>query len=326
MTALEPLRGLVVVDEVQLAPALFPILRVLADRPGKRARFLLLGSASPELVRGASESLAGRIAFIDMGGFDLGEVGAPKLRRWWLRGGFPRSFLARSDGASFAWRLDFVRTFLERDLRLLGITLSPEALRRLWTMIAHYHGQVWNGSEIGRALGEAHTTVARHLDALVGALVVRRLTPWYENLSKRQVKSPKVYVRDSGLLHALLDLPTFAALEGHPRRGASFEGLVVEEVARIAGDRNMYFWATQGGAELDLLVMAGGKRYGIEVKYADAPAATKSMHIAIADLGIERLWVVHPGTAQYELGERIEAVGLASLRNVLAKHRIGRRP
>ncbi len=323
MTALAPLRGLVLIDEVQLQPELLPVLRVLADRRPLPARFLVLGSASPDLVRGSAETLAGRVAFVDMGGFDLAEVGAPNLRRLWLRGGFPRSYLARDERTSFAWREDFVRTFLERDLRRFGIQVAPEAMRRLWTMIAHYHGQIWNASEVGRSLGEAHTTVKRHLDVLSGALMVRQVQPWHENLKKRQVKSPKVYVRDSGLFHALMGLPNFAALEASPRLGASWEGFVVEEVVRIAGERNVYFWATQAGAELDLLVMAGGRRFGVEVKYADAPAATRSMHVAVSDLGLDRLWVVHPGTTAYRLDTRIEVVGIGALCATLTAAGIG---
>ncbi len=317
LLALESLRGLVVIDEVQLNPALLPILRVLADRKPVRARFLILGSAAPELVRGASESLAGRVEFVDMGGFELGEVGATLQRRLWLRGGFPRSFLAKSERGSFTWREDFVRTFLERDLPLFGIGVPPATLRRLWLMIAHYHGQVWNGSEVGRSLGEAHTTVKRHVDILTGALVVRQLQPWFANLGKRQVKSPKVYVRDTGLLHALLGLESFRAVEGHPRLGASWEGFVVEAVARIVGERNLYFWATQAGAELDLLVTIGGKRFGIEIKYADAPSLSKSMRVACTDLELERLWVAHPGQGTYALGGGIEALGLVELQQAL---------
>ncbi len=325
MTALGPLRGLVVIDEAQLAPDLLPIIRVLSDRRPLRSRFLLSGSASPDLVRDSSETLAGRVAFVDMGGFDLGEVGAHLVRRLWTRGGFPRSFLARSEAASLSWREDFVSTFLERDLRRFGVEIPPQALRRLWSMIAHYHGQIWNASEVGRSLGEAHTTVKRHLDLLTGALVVRQLQPWFENIGKRQVKAPKVYVRDSGLLHSLLGLTSFTGLEGSPRLGASWEGFVVEEVARLAGARNIYFWATQGGAELDVLVMANGKRWGVEIKYADAPVATKSIHIALADLGLEGIWVVHPGAARYALGPRIEAVGVGDLGKVLGDAGIGRR-
>jgi predicted AAA+ superfamily ATPase len=319
LLALEPLRGLVVIDEVQLKPSLLPVLRVLADRKPARARFLILGSAAPELVRGASESLAGRVEFVDMGGFELEEVGATLQRRLWLRGGFPRSFLAKTERASFAWREDFVRTFLERDLPLFGVGVPAATLRRLWLMIAHYHGQVWNGSEVGRSLGEAHTTVKRHLDVLTGAFVIRQLQPWFANLGKRQVKSPKVYVRDTGLLHALLGLESFRALEGHPRLGASWEGFVVEAVARIVGDRNLYFWATQAGAELDLLVTIGGKHFGIEIKYADAPSVSKSMHVARTDLELEHLWIVHPGQGKYALAGGIEALGLVELQDALRK-------
>src|SRR5438874_7299591 len=216
MTALAPVRGLVVVDEIQRQPALFPVLRVLADRPRTPARFLVLGSASPELMRHSSETLAGRIGFVEMGGFDLRDTGIAALRRLWLRGGFPRSFLARNDSESMSWREDFIRTFLERDVAQLGVQIPSTALRRLWMMLAHYHGQVWNGSEIGRSLGEAHTTVKRHADLLVSALVVRQLQPWFANIGKREIKSPKLYVRDSGLLHALLGVETFDALESNP--------------------------------------------------------------------------------------------------------------
>ena len=313
LTALEPLRGLVVIDEVQRAPHLFPVLRVLADREPARVRFLLLGSASPELMRQAAESLAGRVEFVDMAGFTLEEAGEDALRRLWQRGGYPRSFLARGEGASLAWREDFIRTFLERDLRNLGINVPAAALRRLWTMLAHYHGQVWNASEIGRALGEAHTTVRRHADNLSGALVVRQLQPWFENLGKRQIKAPKVYVRDSGLLHALLGIGSGAALAQHPKVGASWEGFVIEQVLAVAGERNAYYWGTQSGAELDLLLLRGGKRYGVEVKHADAPRLTKSMAIAQHDLGLARLFVVYPGSEAYALGTHAVALGLPEL-------------
>jgi predicted AAA+ superfamily ATPase len=326
MTALEPLRGLVVIDEVQLRPALLPVLRVLADRRPIPARFLLLGSATPELVRGASESLAGRVEFVDMGGFDLAEVGADRERQLWLRGGFPRSFLAANDAASFSWRESFIRTFLERDLRLFGVGIPAETLRRLWAMIAHSHGQIWNASEFGRSLGEAHTTIKRHLDILSGAMMVRQLPPWYANLGKRQVKSPKVYVRDSGLLHALWGVPSFRTLEEQPRLGASFEGFVVEDVARLVGDRNLYFWATQSGAELDLLVTIGGKRFGIEIKYADVPAVSKSMRVALADLELAHLFVVHPGRGMAVLDDHIDAVGLGDMPAAMARRGILARP
>jgi len=322
MTALAPLRGLVVIDEVQRQPNLFPVLRVLADRKPLRARFLVLGSASPELLRQGSESLAGRIAFVEMGGFDLSEAGAAALRRLWWRGGFPRSFLARNDTDSRAWLANFIRTFLERDVREYGVEVPAAVLRRLWNMLAHYHGQIWNASEISRSLGEAHTTVKRHLDLLTGALMVRQLQPWHENLGKRQVKSPKIYLRDSGLLHTLLGVPSFRALEGHPKIGASWEGFVVEEIVRAAGERVCYFWATQAGAELDLLVMAGGHRYGVEVKYADAPGMTKSMHTALQDLQLKRLIVVYPGEESYPLSDRAVVVPMA---RIWAELPLGRR-
>ena len=317
MTCLEPLRGWVILDEAQLRPELFPILRVLADRDPLPTRFLLLGSASPDLVRGVSESLAGRVAQVAMAGFGLGEVGAGALRSVWWRGGLPRSYLAATDAESRQWRDDFVQTFLERDLRRFGVQVAPVSLRRFWTMVAHYHGQVWNGSEIGRSLGEAHTTVKRHLDILTGALVLRQLPPWFENLGKRQVKSPKVYLRDSGLLHSLLGIGSFADLEAHPKLGASWEGFAVEEVLRMTGDRDAYFWGTHAGAELDLMVVLAGKRYGFEMKYADAPRLTRSLGIAHRDLGLERAFVVYPGPRSYPLDDWAEVVGMGDLRRRL---------
>jgi len=314
MTALEPLRGWVVIDEAQMQPRLFPILRVLVDRQPLQARFLLLGSASPDLVSGISESLAGRVALIPMAGFDLSEVGTPALRTLWWRGGFPRSFLAESDEESRQWREDFIQTFLERDLRRFGVQVAPTALRRFWTMVAHYHGQTWNASEIGRSLGEAHTTVKRHLDILCGAFVLRQLPPWFENLGKRQIRSPKVYLRDSGLLHALLSVPSFAALESHPKLGASWEGFALEEVLRVTGDRDAYFWHTQGGAALDLLVFLNGERFGFEFKYADVPTVTRSLQVARQDLRFRQALVVHPGPSSYSLNEWADAVSIQDLR------------
>lgn len=321
MTALAPLKGLVVIDEVQRAPHLFPVLRVLADRAPRPARFLLLGSASPELSRQVSESLAGRVEFVDMSGFALDEVGPAGLRRLWLRGGLPRAFLARGEGASLAWREDFLRTFLERDVRNLGFNVPPLALRRLWTMLAHCHGQTWNASAIGRALGEAHTTVNRHLDILAGAFVVRRLAPWFENVGKRQIKAPKVYVRDSGLLHALLGIEAAGALERHPKLGASWEGFAIEQILSFVDERRAWYWATQSGAELDLLLELRGRRYGAELKYTDAPRMTKSMAVALKDLALERLYVIYPGSTEYALGERITALGLPSFLDRLLKRR-----
>ncbi|HUB27850.1 MAG TPA: ATP-binding protein, partial [Tepidisphaeraceae bacterium] len=264
LLALQDLHGLVVLDEVQRKPDLLPVLRVLSDRQPPRCRFLILGSASPELIRGASESLAGRVRTIDMTGFLLGEVGVRRAQELWSRGAFPRSFLATSDAESFLWRSDFIRTFLERDLRLLGINLEAETTRRFWTMIAHYHGQIWNASEIGSSLGVSYHTARRYLDLLCGAYVVRQLQPWFENAGKRIVKSPKVYVRDSGLLHTLLQIPDLHALAAHPKLGASWEGFAIEQVLALVGERNAYFWSTQGGAELDLFILKDGRRLGVE--------------------------------------------------------------
>ena len=313
MTALEPLRGLVIVDEVQRRPELFPILRVLSDRRDLPTRFLLLGSASPDLSRQSSESLAGRVAFINMSGFSLTETGPDAMRSLWWRGGFPRSFLSESDEASREWRQNFILTFLERDIRQFGVEVPALVLRRLWNMLAHYHGQIWNASEISRSLGESHTTVKRHLDILTGALMVRQLPAWFENLGKRQVKAPKVYLRDTGLMHELMGIESFARLEGHPKLGASWEGFVIEEVLRTTGDREAYFWATHSGNELDLLVFINGKPIGIEIKYSDTVSLTKSMHIALDDLKLESLLVVHPGSKSYPLGPKAWAISIFDL-------------
>jgi predicted AAA+ superfamily ATPase len=313
LTTLEQSTGLVVIDEVQRRPEVFGLLRVLVDRPENRARFLLLGSASPQLVKGASESLAGRIGFIDMGGFDLREVAAAEYSRLWTRGGFPRSFLAADDGASMLWRENFVRTFLERDLPQLGIRIPAETMRRFWTMLAHYHGQVWNAAELARSLGASENTARSYLDTLSGAFMIRVLPPWYENLGKRQVKSPKVYFRDTGLLHTLLQIGTYSALTAHPKLGASWEGFAIEQIVGLLETRDAYFWSTHGGAELDLLVLAGGRRYGFECKYQDAPAQTRSMRIAAEDLKLDKLWVVYPGSKAYSLDGVTEVVPLASL-------------
>lgn len=313
LTTLEHLQGLVVIDEAQLQPTLFPVLRVLADRTPLPARFLLLGSASPDLASNISESLAGRVHFVNMSGFNLHEVGAEHWRALWHRGGFPRSYLAQSDAVSFKWREDFIATFLERDLRRLGVMVAPESLRRLWMMIAHYHGQVAKHSDIGRSLGENHTTIRRHLDILEGALVLRQLQPWHENVGKRQVKSPKVYVRDTGILHTLLGLGNAATIESHPKLGASWEGFITEQIIQHFGERNCMFWATQAGAELDLLVFHQGKRYGFEIKFADAPKTTKSMREAIKTLELTKLYIAYPGSHSYVIDEHIEAVGVADM-------------
>jgi len=289
-------------------PELFPSLRVLLDRPGTPARFLLTGSASPELVRGLSESLAGRVGIMDLGGFHLGEVGVENLQQLWVRGGFPRSYLSTDEKGAAEWRENFIRTFLERDLPQLGITIPAMTLRRFWTMLAHYHGQTWNASELARSLGADQKTARRYLDILVGAFVVRALPPWFENLGKRHVKAPKIYVRDTGLLHSLLNVITDHDLLAHPKLGASWEGFVVEQLLSLLPARQAYFWATHGGAELDLLVMLPGQRHGFEVKFADAPRPTKSMRIALDDLKLAHLWVIYPGTERYTLDERITVV------------------
>ena len=295
--------GLVIIDEVQRQPDLFELLRVLVDRPHNPAHFLLLGSASPQLVRGVSESLAGRIGFVDLSGFDLTEVDPSQRDRLWLRGGFPRSFLADDDAASMTWRQGFIRTFLERDIPQLGITIPAETLRRFWMMVAHYHGQVWNAAEFARSLGASEVTARRYLDILAGAYMVRVLPPWFENISKRQVKSPKVYIRDSGVLHGLLQLGVLSEVQSHPKLGASWEGFAIEQIIRLLNTRDAYFWATHGGAELDLMVLAGGKRYGFEIKYTDAPGTSRSMQVALHDLALEHLWMVYPGQHEYALDD-----------------------
>ncbi len=315
MLALEGVEGLVVLDEIQRRPEIFPVLRVLADRPGRPARFLVLGSAGPDLLQQSSESLAGRIAYHRLGGLALDEVGSASLDRLWLRGGFPPAYLADSDERSAIWRRNFLDTFLERDLPQLGVRTPPGALRRFWTMVAHYHGQVWNASELARGLGVDSKTVHRYLGVLTSAFVIRQLQPWHENLSKRQVKSPKVYIADCGLLHVLLGLDRQEDLLGHPKVGASWEGFALQEtVARLgARPEECFFWATHAGAELDLLVVRGQRRLGFEFKRASAPKITPSMKTALDDLRLEALTVVCPGEETYPMAERIRAFPLARL-------------
>lgn len=313
MTALTGLRGVVVIDEIQRRPELFPALRVLADRRPLPARFLILGSASPELQRQSSESLAGRIETIALSGFSLGEVGAKARDRHWQRGGFPRAFLARSNAESLLWRRQFVQTFLERDLPQLGVMVPAPAMVRFWTMLAHYHGNVWNAAEPARALGISEPTVRRYLDLLTGLFMVRQLAPWHENIKKRQVRAPKIYLRDSGLLHQLLGIGTERDLLAHPKCGASWEGYAIEETLKLVQPDEAYFWATHQGAELDLLLLKDGRRLGVEIKRADAPVLTPSMRIARDDLGLEQLVVLYPGKTRYSLGVRIEVVPLSVL-------------
>ncbi len=313
MTALSPLRGLVVIDEVQRRPDLFPVLRVLADRRPLPARFLVLGSASPDLLQQSSESLAGRLETVVIGGFVPDEAGARRLPALWRRGGFPRALLAPSETASVAWRQQFLQTYVERDIPQLGVSIPAQTLLRFWTMVAHYHGGVWNGAEAARSMGVSEPTARRYLDLLSGLFLVRQLQPWHENLKKRQVKAPKVYVRDSGILHSLLGIGTERELLSHPKVGASWEGAAIEWALDVLQPQAAHFWATHQGAELDLLVVRGGRRYGIEVKRQDAPTLTPSMRIALADLRLEHLAVLYPGTEPYALAPKVTVVPIASL-------------
>lgn len=313
LVALKDLRGLVVIDEVQHAPGLFKVLRVLIDRPGNPARFLLLGSASPALLRQSSESLAGRLEVIEAGGFTLAETGPQQAVALWWRGGFPRSFTAASDEASRIWRREFIRTTVERDLPQLGMNVAAPALYRFWSMLAHYHGQPWNAADPARSLGVNESTVRRYLDWLTQAYLVRQLQPWFANLGKRQVKAPKIYLRDSGLLHELLGIADPAALARHPKCGASWEGFALDQVLRIARPDEAYFWATHAGAEIDLLMFKDGRRVGVEFKRSDAPLLTPSMRTALDDLSLDALYVVYPGDRRYALAPRVQAVPLAAL-------------
>jgi hypothetical protein len=313
LTALSGLRGVVVIDEVQRRPELFPVLRVLVDRKPLPARFLVLGSASPTLLKQASESLAGRVETISLGGFTLDEVGLRAFSKHWRRGGFPRSFLARSEADSVSWRRQLIQTFLERDVSQISPGTPAVALRRFWTIAAHYHGGVWNNAEPARSLGVSEPTVRRYLDLLTGLFMIRQLTPWHENISKRQVKSPKVYVRDSGLLHELLGIRTEGDLVGHPKLGASFEGYAIEQTLRAVEPDEAYFWATHQGAELDLLLLKNGKKIGVEVKHADAPRLTTSMRVVLEDLELDRLVVLYPGDVAYSLSERVDVVPVTTL-------------
>ena len=313
---LEPLQGLVVIDEIQRKPQLFETLRTLSDRVETPARFLVLGSASPGLVRGVSESLAGRSLFIQVPGFALDELGSDSQDALWVRGGFPRSWMASSDDASSRWREAFIATFLERDIPQLGIRVPSETLRRFWTMLAHYHGQTWNAAELARSIGVSPKTALYYRDILVGGYMVSVLPPWFENLKKRQVKSPKIYIRDSGLLHMLLGITDMASLRSHPRYGASWEGFALEQVLALLGSNNVYFWSTQRGAELDLLLFRDGMRWGFEFKCSDAPSMTKSMHSALHDLSLNGIFVVYPGKERYRLHKKVEVLPLVQCTNL----------
>jgi uncharacterized protein len=311
--ALAPLKGLVVIDEVQNAPDLFPVLRTLIDRSDKKGQFLLLGSASPALLRQSTESLLGRVEVIEVTGFNLDETGYASQDILWNRGGFPPSFTALNDEDSYAWRLNAISRHVEVDLRQFGIDLPPPTMLRFWRMLAHYHGQIWNASELARAFGVSEPTVRKYLDILTQTFMIRQLQPWYQNLSKRQVKAPKVYFRDTGLLHALLGIRSQEDLLKHPAIGASWEGFALEQVIRITRPDEAYFWATHASAELDLLLIKGQQRIGVEFKRSDAPTFSNSMNIAMSDLKLDRLYVVYPGVHRYALTEKIEAVPLWSL-------------
>ena len=304
------LSGLVVIDEIQSRPDLFAVLRVLADRQGQTTRFLLLGSASPGLVKGASESLAGRVEFVDLHGFDLSEIGPPAWEQLWVRGGFPRSFLAANDADSLAWREGFIRTYLQRDLPELGLRMPSAAMRRFWTMLAHHSGRTWNASEIARSMGLSDKTVRGYLDILTDTFMVRQLPPWHVNVAKRQVKAPKIFFRDTGLLHALLGLSDRGAVLGHPAAGFSWEGFAIDQVLRVSGVADAYFWGTYGGAELDLLFLHNGRWCGVECKFSDAPTVTRSMRVAMEDLNLHRLWIVAPVKSRYGLAPGIEVCPL----------------
>lgn len=316
MTVLKPLAGLVVIDEAQRMPGLFPVLRVLADREDNVATFLILGSASPELSRQASESLAGRVEMIEMYGFDHTEVGANSLKSLWMRGGFPRSYLAEKEEDSVVWRKNFIATFLERDLSSLGFGMSPVAMRRFWTMLSHYHGQIWNGNEIASSLGVAPNTAKSYLDALEQTYMVRRLQPWHVNLGKRLVKSPKIYIRDSGIFHTLQGIRSMADLQVSPKLGASWEGLALEEVIRTIEADKLYFYSIHSGSELDLLAFCNGRRIGFEFKFGDAPRMSRSLGIVRDDLELDQLWVVYPGDRKYDLAEGIKALPLESVSTI----------
>jgi len=313
MTALRDLQGTVVIDEIQHKPELFQVLRVLADRKPLPAKFLILGSASQNLLSQSSESLAGRLETIIMSGFGLEETGIKSQAIHWLRGGFPLSFLAISEEDSLIWRKNFIQTFLERDVPRLGFNIPATTLLRFWTMVSHYHGQIWNAAELARSLGVNESTTRRYLDLLESVFMVHQIKPWHANLKKRQVKSPKVYLRDSGLLHQLLGIRSFKDLLNHPKCGASWEGYAIEEIIKVVRPDETYFWATHSGAELDLLMIKDGQKMGIELKRMDAPRITPSMRIAIDDLKLDSLAVIYPGDRRYLLSDNITVIPLNSI-------------
>lgn len=319
------LTGTVVIDEVQRIPELFEILRVVIDSPHCKSRYLLLGSVSPTLIKGVAESLAGRVGIVNLGGFTMDEIPKINWQTLWYRGGFPRSLLADDDESSVDWRENFIATFLERDIPQYGITIPSETLRRFWIMLAHYHGQIWNAAEFARAIGRNESTARNYLDILSSTYVIRILSPWYENLRKRQIKSPKIYVRDTGLLHSLLEINSFGTLSSHPKIGASFEGFAVENIVSQLKSKNCFFWGTHAGAELDLMTTIAGKRYGFEIKYSESVGSTRSMRTAIADLQLEHLWVVYPGSECFKLDQSISVVSIERVTELIDRLKLGER-
>jgi predicted AAA+ superfamily ATPase len=299
------LSGLVIIDEIQLMPELFSVLRVVVDNPQNRCRFLILGSASPQIIKNTSETLAGRIEFIDMAGFNLQEIGCEQWKTLWIRGGFPRSYLAQSEPDSIAWREGFIRTFLQRDIGQLGIGVSPAAMRKFWMMLAHYHGQTWNASRIAASMGISDKTVRSYLDILTETYMIRQIQPWHENIGKRQVKSCKIYFRDTGLLHSLLNLEDYHAITGHPLAGASWEGFAMEQVLELLHPAAAYYWATYGESEIDLFFMMNNRRYGVEFKFSEAPIITRSMRLSMETLRLDKLFVVYPGNQEYPVDSNI---------------------
>jgi predicted AAA+ superfamily ATPase len=318
LLALEDQEGLIVLDEIQRTPDLFPILRVLADRPKKKTKFLILGSASRDLMRQSSESLAGRISYLEIGGFSLDLVGTAKKEKLWIRGAFPRSFLASSEAASYQWRQDFIATFLERDIPQLGFNIPAKSLGRFWQMLAHYHGQIFNASEIGKSLAVSDHTAQRYLDLLSATFMVRQLRSWNYNTKKRIIKRPKIYFRDTGILHALFDLPEKKDVLSHPKLGASWEGFALEETIKALRlkENEIFFWGVHASAEIDLVFQKNGRLYGIEVKYAQAPGFTSSMRMASEELALKHLWVVYPGSEAYALNKNMTVIPLTELRSI----------
>ena len=317
LLALEGVEGLVIIDEIQRSPDLFPVLRVLADR-SRKTKYLILGSASRDLIRQSSESLAGRISYLEIGGFSLKLVGVEKRQKLWIRGTFPRSFLASSEAASYQWRQDFIATFLERDIPQLGLNIPAKSLGRFWRMLAHYHGQIFNASEIGKSLEVSDHTAQRYLDLLSGTFMVRQLRPWHYNTKKRIIKRPKIYFRDSGILHALLALGGEKDVLSHPKLGASWEGFALEEIAKALQlkEDEAYFWGVHATAEIDLVFEKKGKLYGAEVKYTQAPSLTRSMRFALAELSLKHLWVIYPGKDAYPLDRNVTVIPMADLKKI----------